>query len=173
MPERVARGRQSCRIDSRFDDRPAHIPTCPWGGRSRMLAGALVIASVVWSSCALRRADGQDFGIQPCPTGADRDLLADDALQCWFTGGHGRWRMLGHQSHLDAMVVEVEARDLRDALPIAQRVVEGGLADAFAEVLVYVQAEEGRRVSRVRWTQRTGFETLDFSRPDVTEDAPS
>ena len=173
MSERVAPGRPSGRSGMSPDDRCAHSAPRPWHPRRRMPAVALVVASVVWPNCALRQADAQDYGIRPCPTGAGQDLLAADALQCWFTGPHGRWRMLGHQSHLDAMVVEVEARDLRDALPIAQRVVESGLADAFVEVLVYVQAEEGRRVSRVRWTQRTGFETLDFSRPEVAEGASS
>ena len=63
--------------------------------------------------------------------------------------------------------MEVEARDLRDAVEIARRVVDP-VAAAFSEVLVYVQGEpENRlvRVRRVRWTRSTGFETLDFSSP--------
>ena len=63
--------------------------------------------------------------------------------------------------------MEVEARDLRDAEVIARRVVEP-VAQSFSEVLVYVQAEPADRlvrVRRVRWTQSTGFETLDFSSP--------
>jgi hypothetical protein len=130
-------------------------------------AAALVIASVVASSCATRRPIARDYGIPSCPDGAERDLLSSDALQCWFMAVHGRWRTLNHQSHLAALVVEVEARDLRDAEEIARRVV-GPVATAFSEVLVYTQAEpeDGMlRVRRVRWTRSTGFETLDFSSP--------
>ena len=65
--------------------------------------------------------------------------------------------------------MEVEARDLRDAEEIGQRIADPVTA-AFSEVLVYVKAEpEGGlvRVRRVRWTRSTGFETLDFSSPAV------
>lgn len=147
------------------------VPTVP-GSRPARRHGAwalaLALAALFSANCAPRRATVQALGIPSCPAGADRDVLAADALQCWFTGAHGRWRVLGHQSHLDALVVDVEARDLRDAEPIAKQVVAGGVSDVYAEVLVYVQAEDAPRVSRVRWTARTGFETLEFSRPEGT-----
>jgi hypothetical protein len=136
--------------------------------RGRVLISAtLVCAGIVSSSCAARRPVARDYGIPNCADDAGRDLLASQALQCWFTADHGRWRTLGHQSHLEALVVEVEARDLRDAEAIARRVVDP-VSAAFSEVLVYVQAEPADRlvrVRRVRWTRNSGFETLDFSSP--------
>jgi hypothetical protein len=112
------------------------------------------------------RARG-DLGIPPCPVEAGQDLLSPDALQCWFTASHGHWRTLNHQSHLEALVVEVEARDRRDAIEIAQFVTRHTKAHAFSEILVYVAQPHGResRVRRVRWTPSTGFETLDFATP--------
>jgi hypothetical protein len=141
---------------------------------------ALIIAGALASSCAARRPVARDYGIPDCPERAERDLLSSQALQCWFTAPHGRWRTLGHQSHLEALVVEVEARDLRDAEEIARRVVDP-VASAFSEVLVYVQGEPRDRrvrVRRVRWTRGTGFDTLDFSKderdsPLTVRSAPS
>jgi hypothetical protein len=110
------------------------------------------------------RAQG-DLGIPACQDEAERDLLSPGALQCWFTASHGHWRTLNHQSHLGALVVEVDARDLRDAVEIARRITGDAKARAFSEILVYVARPQGREshIRRVRWTQRTGFETLDFS----------
>lgn len=136
--------------------------------RGRVLISAtLVIAGIVSSSCAARRPVARDYGIPSCANDAGRDLLSSQALQCWFIADHGRWRTLGHQSHLEALVVEVEARDLRDAEAIARLVVDP-VSAAFSEVLVYVQTEPDDRLvrmRRVRWTRNSGFETLDFSSP--------
>jgi hypothetical protein len=136
-------------------------------GRIRLVA-TIAAAWALTSGCALRQARAQDdFGIPVCPAAAKNDLLSPDALQCWFTASHGHWRTLSHQSHLEALVVEVEARDLRDAVEIARRVTEDPKARAFSEILVYVARQHGResRIRRVRWTQSTGFETLDFASP--------
>ena len=116
------------------------------------------------------------MGSRTVPDDAERDLLSSQALQCWFSADHGPWRTLGHQSHLEALVVEIEARDLRDAEAIARRVVDP-VSAAFSEVLVYVQTEPHDRlvrVRRVRWTRNSGFETLDFSSPAarLTADRP-
>jgi hypothetical protein len=141
--------------------------------RGYVLVTAIATAWAITSGCALRQARAHDdFGIPACPDEAEKDLLAPDALQCWFTASHGQWRTLNHQSHLEALVVEVEARDLRDAVEIAQRVTEDTKARAFSEILVYVARPQGREsaVRRIRWTQRTGFETLDFAGP--AGDAP-
>ena len=136
--------------------------------RGRVLITAtLVCAGIVSSDCAARHAVARDYGIPNCADDAGRDLLSSQALQCWFTADHGPWRTLGHQSHLEALVVEVEARDLRDAEAIARRVVDP-VSAAFSEVLVYVQTEPDDRLvrmRRVRWTRNSGFETLDFSIP--------
>jgi hypothetical protein len=133
------------------------------------VAAALLITAIEASGCALhqRHSHTNDYGIPRCPDDADRDLLSAKALQCWFTAPHGRWRTLNHQSHLEALVVEVEARDLRDADEIARRLVSQ-VEVAYSEVLVYVQAESAGdllRLRRVRWMRNAGFETLDFASP--------
>ena len=111
----------------------------------------------------------QDLGIPSCPHDAGGRLLSADALQCWLSAPHGRWRRLNHQSHLEALVVEIEAQDLRDALTIAQRVVADPMAAVFSEILIYVaRIERGEsHVRRVRWTRGGQFETLDYSSPAV------
>jgi hypothetical protein len=78
---------------------------------------------------------------------------------------HGRWRTLNHQSHLEALVVEIEAQDLRDAVVIAQRIVADPDAMKFSEILVYVAQPRpnGSRIRRVQWTRGGRLETLDFS----------
>jgi hypothetical protein len=143
--------------------------TSGWGQRRKRarLTAAVVLVGLGVSSCALRRPGPPNDGIPRCPTGVERDLLSSDALQCWFASSHGRWRTLGHQSHLEALVVEVEALDLDDAQDIARRFVDG-TSTGYSEILVYVW-EAGRdaaqRVRRVRWTRETGFATLDFTSP--------
>ena len=129
---------------------------------------AMAIAGlvVVSSGCAARQGRAQtDLGIPVCGDDASRALLSADALQCWFTAPHGRWRTLNHQSHLEALVVEIDARDLRDAEYIARRVVDDPMVRPFSEVLVYVARTEGResRIRRVRWMRGLGFDTLEFS----------
>jgi hypothetical protein len=121
--------------------------------------------SVVVTQCASRRVDVPDFGIPPCPKAAQRDLFSSDALQCWFDAPRGRWRRLDHQSHLEALVVFVEARDVRDAETIARRLIEDPFAETYSEILVYVNPEtpDGfSRVRRIRWIRGAGFDTLDF-----------
>jgi hypothetical protein len=107
-----------------------------------------------------------DLGIPSCADRAADRLLSADALQCWFTAPHGRWRILNHQSHLEALVVEIDAQDLRDAMAIAQRLVADRDGMKFSEILVYVAESRpnGSRIRRVQWT-RGRFETLDFSSP--------
>src|SRR5262245_23605497 len=133
-----------------------------------LLVGAFYSATLMSAACAMRQALAHDdFGIPACPDAAEQDLLSPRALQCWFTASHGQWRTLNHQSHLEALVVEVEARDLRDAVEIAQRVTRDPNARPFSEILIYVSRPQGResRIRRVRWTSRTGFETLEFASP--------
>jgi hypothetical protein len=89
--------------------------------------------------------------------------------QCWFDASHGRWRTLSHESHYDVLVVQVEARDPRDADEIARRIV-GGERRTFSEILVYTQPEPSAvpsRIRRVRWTPDAGFEALEFTAPPV------
>jgi hypothetical protein len=118
-------------------------------------------------ACATHRptSTAADYGIRPCSVGAADRLLSIDALQCWFDAPHGRWRTLSHESHFAVLVVQVEAADLRDAESIARRFVASE-RETFSEILIYAQDERpGERdvTRRVRWTQETGFETLDFA----------
>jgi len=116
-------------------------------------------------ACASRRMTAPDYGIPSCPAVAQRDLFSPDALQCWFTAPHGRWRRLDHQSHLEALVVFVEARDVRDAETITRLLVADHAARSYSEILTYVHPERPdvtSRVRRVRWTRDGAFETLDF-----------
>jgi hypothetical protein len=105
----------------------------------------------------------EDYGIEPCPAGAEHDLHASRALQCWFPAPHGRWRTLSRVSGHGALMVEVEATSANDALGIARRFVEHPGA-SYTEVLIYVR-EEGAAVPairRVRWMEATGYELLEF-----------
>jgi hypothetical protein len=135
---------------------------------ARHLARLAIAIGVVLSGCAQRRVPFPDYGIPVCAPGVEGDLLSSDALQCWFTGAHGRWRMLGHQSHLQALVVEAHAQDLREAEGITARVVASPGAAGYTEVLVYVRREApggGARVARVRWTPAAAPETVVFEMP--------
>ena len=125
----------------------------------------LVFAAIVATGCASRRISVQDYGIPPCPPSAQLDLFSPNALQCWFVSPHGRWRTLDTQSHLEALVVFVEASDVRDAETIARRLVADTGANPYSEILAYVRPEKPdvtSRVRRVRWTRGGAFETLDF-----------
>ena len=136
----------------------------------RILLGAVTSTSVLSFGCAAHQPRVQpDFGITSCADGAADHLLSADALQCWLTASHGRWRTLNHQSHLEALVVEIEAQDLRDAVVIAQRIVADPDAMKFSEILVYVaqQRPNGSRIRRVQWTRGGHFETLDYLSPAV------
>jgi len=63
-----------------------------------------------------------------------------------------------------AVVVHVEAAQLRDAEAIAQRFVDDA-GSRSSEILVYVTAESpGQRqiTRRIRWAPRRGFDALEF-----------
>jgi hypothetical protein len=90
-------------------------------------------------------------------------MRAVDALQCWFDAPHGRWRILGHESHYDALVMHADAADLRDADDIARRIVDVEQHD-FSEILVYVESGSSPavRIRRVQWTRHGGFAAMEF-----------
>jgi hypothetical protein len=135
------------------------------GESNLRLSVILVLVSVVATGCASRRISVQDYGIPPCPPSAHLNLFSPNALQCWFVAPHGRWRTLDHQSHLEALVVFVEAQDVRDAETIARLLVGDSSASAYSEILAYVRPEKPNvtsRVRRVRWTRGGTFETMDF-----------
>jgi hypothetical protein len=128
---------------------------------------AVAMATVIAvSACASApRRPTNDYGVNACPPAAADALLSVDALQCWFSARHGRWRTLSQESHFDVLVMQVEAFDTRDAEEIARRFVERERTE-FSEILIYVNPDSRTgpgRVRRVRWTPETGFETIDFS----------
>ena len=130
-----------------------------------LLSVTLVVAAIVATGCASRRISVQDYGIPPCPPSAQLDLFSPNALQCWFVAPHGRWLTLDTQSHLEALVVYVEASDFRDAETITRRLVADTGASPYSEILAYVRPERPdvtSRVRRVRWTRGGAFETMDF-----------
>jgi len=129
----------------------------------------LLVSVAALSGCTRPRPPANNFGVPNCPASAREALLSVDALQCWFGARHGRWRVLKHESHLDVLVVEVEAFDLRDAEEVA-RVFARREGAEFSEILMYVHPERGDRdrVRRVQWTRDNGIATLDFNAPEET-----
>jgi hypothetical protein len=128
---------------------------------------AAIALSVCLSACHRQQTGRNDYGILPCSPNAAADLLSTDALECWFTAAHGRWRTLSHQEAYGALVVQVEAFDPADASEIARRFVESK-HEALSEVSVYVQREsttDPTLIRRIRWTPDAGYETLEFTAP--------
>jgi hypothetical protein len=127
----------------------------------------LLVSVAALSGCTRPRPPANNFGVPNCPAIPPGALLSVDALQCWFDARHGRWRVLKHESHLDVLVVEVEAFDLRDAEEVARLFAVRERAE-FSEILLYVYPERGDRdrVRRVQWTREKGIVTLDFSAPN-------
>ena len=106
-----------------------------------------------------------DLGIPACAASALSSLLSPSALQCWFDASNGRWRILGHESVHGALVVHVEAAQLRDAEAIARRFVEGEGRHS-SEILVYVDDEAPgypKVTRRIRWAPRRGYDVLEFA----------
>lgn len=127
---------------------------------------ALLAVAVTDSACAYRRARADSYGVRRCPPSAAAALLSPEALQCWFEAPRGHWRTLSTESHFDVLVAHVEAFDPRDAEDIGVRFMAFG-REQFSEILVYVQAESIRgvsRVRRVRWTKKDGVSILEFDR---------
>ena len=119
-------------------------------GRITLSAILLVGASFRW--LARRGALRLRLRDPTCPAIAQRDLFSPDALQCWFTAPHGRWRRLDHQSHLEALVVFIEARDLRDAETIGRLLVEdAGRQALLRDSRVCACRETRRHLARTTW----------------------
>ena len=133
--------------------------------RSPARVAAVVLAVLAGTACASRRPPRSDLGIPPCVPGAGARLLEPAALECWFTARHGRWRLMTQASHLEALVVDVAADDLRDTGEIARRFVVGERG-RYSEIIVYAHREpvtEASPVRRVRWTATAGYDALDFN----------
>lgn len=135
--------------------------------RTRRPAGlvALMTLLVAVGACASRRHARNDLGIPSCEPGAGARLLEPPALECWFAASHGRWRLMTQASHLEALVVDVAADDLRDAGEIARRFVAGE-HHRYSEIIVYAHRQPvtpASRVRRVRWTSTAGYDALDFN----------
>jgi hypothetical protein len=125
---------------------------------------ALMLALAVIAACAGRRVVRSDLGIPPCAPGAGTRLLEPAALECWFAAAHGRWRLMTQASHLEALVLDVAADDLRDAGEIA-RLFVAGERHRYNEIIVYTHRQPvtpTSRVRRVRWTMAAGYDTVEF-----------
>ena len=127
------------------------------------VGGILAMMGLLATDRSEGRSPG-DLGIPACQASALTDLLSPAALQCWLDAPNGRWRILGHESVHGAVVVHVEAAQLRDAEAIAQQFVDdaGGVS---SEILVYVTAqspEQPHVTRRIRWAPRRGFDALEF-----------
>jgi hypothetical protein len=123
-----------------------------------------IVVSLGLEACALHQPPRRDLGIPPCPSAAADDLLAARSLQCWFTAPRGRWRIRSHDSHYNALVVEIGADDQRDAEFVARTFVDR-LRERFAEILIYVYPEAVTReaiVRRVQWQRARGFTSVEF-----------
>jgi hypothetical protein len=137
-----------------------------------LVPGTAVVAGVVlvlllgaWLPRGPVRPRPDDRGILPCPATVEEDLLSSHALQCWLPAPNGRWRTLSRVSAHGALVAEVEASDLSDAEHVARLFVADG-GDRFSEILIYTQPEstsESTVIRRIRWTQESGFEALEFT----------
>src|SRR5688572_17780865 len=133
------------------------------------IVAAVVVVPAAMGLLSTRRGEGRsqgDLGIPDCPAPALTDLLSPGALQCWLDAPNGRWRILGHESVHGAVVVHVEAAQLRDAEAIARRFVDDA-GSRSSEILVYVSAESPAHhtTRRVRWAPRRGFDVLEFTAP--------
>lgn len=130
-----------------------------------VLPGVAVVMAGAWlAGCAVRSVERPNHRMSYCPPGRIDNYLSSEARQCWFYAPQGRWRTLSHELHYDVVVVRVEATSLDDADAIARRFVEVH-GRRFSEVMIYVQAESAPmppRIRRVRWTDNTGFERLEF-----------
>jgi len=108
--------------------------------------------------------DPDRLGLPRCPAEA-RDLLVDAALQCWFEDPAGPWRILSRLWAGDSLLLEVQAASLASARRIARHAVACCSAPV-GEILVYVSeppaAGQPRRIMRIRWTRRRGFEDMVF-----------
>jgi hypothetical protein len=113
-------------------------------------------------------------GIPDCPPTATADVLASDALECWFYGTDGAWRLLTVVSAHHALVVEAEVTGEAVVDEMANLVI-GSRASDFAEVLIYAspiardRSRSGTQVpgtvTRLRWTPGDGLSRLVFQRP--------
>jgi hypothetical protein len=133
--------------------------------RSPARLAAVVLFLVAVTACATRRTARHDLGIPSCSPGAGAQLLEPPALECWFIAAHGRWRLMTQASHLEALVVDVAADDLRDADEIARRFVAGE-RHRYSEIIVYAHRQPvtpSSRVRRVRWTMTTGYDAMEFT----------
>ena len=133
-------------------------------GRALAWLAPAVLVVAAGIACASRRASQADLGIPPCVAGANTQLLEAPALECWFASTHGRWRLMTHASHLEALVVDVATDDLRDADEIARRFVSGE-RHRYGELIVYAHREpvtRASRVRRVRWTATSGYDAMEF-----------
>lgn len=77
-----------------------------------------------------------------------------------------KWTVVSRFQAHHMLIIEVESRDSREAISIAQRLVEP-VKSKYDEVLVYMYPPDSRgsmRVTRVQWTPRGGYQELSYER---------
>jgi hypothetical protein len=118
-------------------------------------AASLVIVSL--GALGFRLAmPAQTITVQPT-SGLARSLNPDDAR---IPPGAESWVVTTATSAHRALVVEVQAVRLEEALEIARAVVEPVLAKGYEEILVYVHPPGGFTdgpMRRVQWTPQHGY----------------
>ena len=119
------------------------------------------------------------LGIPDCPGGAIYDPSGPRSLACWFYTGTAGWRITKRVSAHYAFVVRIEVTDLSAAPDIA-RVIVKATRPAYGEVMLYASAlappsqpggDPAQRdlITRVRWTEQDGFDTLTFRRTTTSD----
>jgi hypothetical protein len=118
-------------------------------------AGSLVIVSL--AALGFRLAmPGQTITAQPT-SGLARSLNPDDAR---IPPGAESWVVTTATSARGALVVEVQAVRLEQALEIARAIVEPVLPQGYEEILIYVHPPGGFSdgpMRRVQWTPQHGY----------------
>jgi hypothetical protein len=103
--------------------------------------------------------------VENCPRGPVENYMLTVWQQCWFAAAQGRWRTLNFETHIDSLVVEVEAANLADADEIAKRWVKLHGDEYRSEIVIYVRKETPAipaTIRRVSWSRTRGFSTLEF-----------
>ena len=129
----------------------------------RIIAGAASLIIVVLCALAIRLAlPDQTISAQPT-SGLARSLNAENAR---VPPGAESWVVTTATSARGALVVEVQAVRLEEALDIAREIVEPVLPKGYEEILIYVHPPGGFSdgpMRRVQWTPQVGYVETVFS----------
>jgi hypothetical protein len=126
------------------------------------VTGWLIVGACVWCAALMLFAAGLQWSVLP-PDVSDRPATSALARQLNASrpvGTTATWAVVSATSAQRALVVEVDAVHLDQAVAIASAIVEP-LRAQYAEVLVYLRrVGEAATVSRVQWTPAGGYVEL-------------